>query len=283
MPQIGFVCPDGGQAEFQQCFDKCRMGERCLSIRTLKAIAERRDWDGTPSTTQLLKGTREMWLQINVPYYIDPQSRIPTIIGTGAHSLLEQYGDGTSEERITDDTSSGAYDYYEDGCLYDLKTYGSYQAAKVMGFEKEQVPDGYYKTGDKKGQVKYKNIINYNGRKNRLDLAIQLNDYRMKIESTGRKVDELWCEILVRDCGTYLAKQRGVMRNGYLVRINKVSDKWILRFMQAKAKRLISHLERNEIPPQCTKRETWGGMKCASYCDVRNFCEYGGACSGQEE
>lgn len=43
MPQIGFVCPDGGQVEFQECFSKCRMGERCLSIRTLKAIAERRD------------------------------------------------------------------------------------------------------------------------------------------------------------------------------------------------------------------------------------------------
>jgi len=283
MPQIGFKCPDGGCINFEDCFKGCRLGERCLSIRTLKEMSQTREWTGLPSTTQLLKGTREMFLQIKAPYYIDPQSRVPSLIGNGAHHLLEQFGDGRSEERITGELSSGAYDYYEEGELFDLKTYGSYQAAKVMGIESEQVEDGYYKTGDKKGQVKYKKVLNFNGRKNRFDLAVQLNDYRMKLESTGREVKRMFCEILVRDCGTYLARQRGILRNGYLIEINKISDSWIVKYMTVKSSRLLKALETNTMPKPCTKRETWGGTKCTAYCDVREFCEYGNKQKGEEE
>jgi len=55
MPAIAFICPDGAEIPFAECLDRCRLENRCLSKRTLRMVAEQREWRGEPSTTQLLR------------------------------------------------------------------------------------------------------------------------------------------------------------------------------------------------------------------------------------
>lgn len=296
MPYTKYICPDGHEVGIDECLIECRLankvhpisGEpycpagRCLSKRTLIALADQREWSGIPSTTQLLSGTRENYLKITHDYAIDPKSYLFMLHGTKVHDYLEKYTDdeGISEVRIDDGVSTGAFDYYSSengGTLYDNKTYGSWKVAKVLGLYTKRVPTGeVYKTGANKGKPKYKNQIFSGGAKHRLDLAIQLNDYRMKIEKELKKpVNNLVCEVIVRDGNTYIAQQRGITEAGYLVPINKISDRWVERYMKKKASDLLHALETKTIPPPCRHSETWGGMKCERYCNVAQFCEKG--------
>ena len=155
--------------------------------------------------------------------------------------------------------------------------YGSWKVVKTIGLYTKNVPTGeVYKTGANKGKPKYKKKVFTGGPRHRLDLAIQLNDYRMKIERELKKpVSNLVCEIIVRDGNTYIAESRGVTEPGYLVPINKISDRWVERYMKKKAGDLIKALKTNTMPPPCRHSETWGGAKCERYCNVAQFCEKG--------
>lgn len=253
-----------------------------MSLPTLRAVAAQREWKGTPSTTMLLNGTRESYLKIIEEYPIKPKDMIWAIFGTGVHAALEQFSteDDISEERIFGPYSSGSPDRYEKdtGFLYDYKTYGSYKTAKVLGLKKERIPI-YDKDGVqlkyKNGKLKYFDKWNI-GHKSRLDLSTQLNDYRIKIEQElGFPVKKMFAEILTRDGGTFTAKGRGIDENAQLVKINKISDIWINRYMKAKADALHWALESRETPPPCKYRETWGSLKCAKFCQVWEHCDVG--------
>ena len=91
-----FKCPDGEICEIKDCLTSCRLATelpagRCLSLRTLRLIAEQREWTGIPSTTQLLKGTREAYLELTEDYILDPQGTLFRVHGTKAHALLDQF------------------------------------------------------------------------------------------------------------------------------------------------------------------------------------------------
>ena len=288
MPYDKFICPDGIKVGIKECLDTCRLAGtsyapcgRCLSKPTLQSISLQREWTGKPSTTQLLKGTREVYLELTNNYSINPRESLFMINGTRSHDYLEQFvtGDDLAEIRIDDGVSTGAFDYYsteDGGTLYDYKLYGSFKVAKVLGLHEVKVPTGeVYKTGAKKGQPKFRKEFRP-GVHSRLDLAIQLNDYRMKIEKELNKpVNKLVCEIIVRDGNTFIANSRGITQPGYLVPINKISDVWIERYMKKKANDLIKALETNTLPPPCRHSETWGGLKCERYCSVAEFCDVG--------
>lgn len=291
MPATHFNCKKG-LVPFQECINNCQ--ERCMLPRTLRLISRQRKWDGKPSTTQLLQGTREAFLKIVTEYAINPDDRAFATHGTLTHAKLDKYtGDNElAEERLHDMISSGQFDnyYLEDNqdiktaVLADTKTSGSFKVAKALGIGvvKKDVPvtdeEGNpvrYKTGKKKGQVKTKQEteIKDGFRKDRLDWAIQLNDYRMKIEAAGFPVNKIQIEALVRDGGTYIAKSRGIENNIYLIPINRISDHWIKKYFEMKWNALKHALETGEIPPKCSKRETWGGRKCDGYCDVADKCQ----------
>lgn len=281
MPAKWFMCPDGEQIEISKCLKSCRLcyelpAGRCLSVRTLRLIAEQRIWNGTPSTTQLLKGTREAYLEIVEDYTIDPQQALFRVHGTKAHALLDQFtGDNElGEIRLTDDRCSGQFDFYDDGVLYDSKTWGSYKIMKALGMYQVEIDTGIvYKTGSKKGLPKIKKEWRDDGRKDRLDTAIQMNDYRMKLESAGFPVHTMIIEALCRDGNSYIAKSRGIEQNGFLIPINRISDRWISRYINAKAKALKTALETGEVPPLCRPRETWKNRtKCEKYCNVSEKC-----------
>ena len=108
-----------------------------------------------------------------------------------------------------------------------------------------------------------------------MDLAIQLNDYRMKIEKCLHKhVEKMMCEIIVRDGNTFMANNRGVTKPGYLVEVNKISDRWVSRYMSHKAKALEKALQERKLPPPCNYRERWGDRKCKGFCNVAPWCDY---------
>ncbi len=280
MPLKWFKCRDGKQIEASQCLKKCRIadklpGGRCLTVRTLRFIADERVWNGTPSTTQLIKGTREAFLEITENYALDPQSAIFRIIGSRGHAVLDKYvGDNElGEERIKDEISSGQFDFYENGQLSDTKTSGSYKVMRAKGIYQVEVPTGeIYKSGAKKGQPKTRKEFREGGRKDRLDWAIQLNDYRMKLESLGFPVTSMVIEVLCRDGGTYIAESRGIFTNGELIQINRISDQWVRRYMNKKYQRLMTALETGKLPPRCSYRETWNRKKCEKYCTVSDKC-----------
>lgn len=285
-----YICPDGIEVGIDECLMGCRLdgrinpdtkelycpAGRCLSLRTLRAIADQREWNGKPSTTQLLNGTRESYLKLTTDYAINPRESLFMLHGTMVHDYLEKYtkGDEISEVRLDDGVSTGAFDFYSPengGTLYDLKTYGSFKTAKVLGLQEIKIPTGQF---FKNGNPKYRKVFIGGGRKDRLDLAIQLNDYRMKIEKElNLPVENLVCEIIVRDGNTYMATQRGVTEPGYLVPINKISDQWVERYMKKKANDLTRALETNTMPPKCSHRECWGGRKCENYCSVADKCK----------
>lgn len=289
MSFTNFICPDGKETSIKDCLQGCRLkgvinpstdehycpANRCLSTTALRAIAEQREWEGIPSTTQLLNGTRETFLRITNEYAISPLDHLFMLYGTKIHGVLEQYvaDDELAEVRLNDGVSTGAFDLWtpeDGGTLIDHKTYGSYKAQKVLGLEKEEILTGeYYKNGKPKTRKVYRS----GGRKDRLDLAIQMNDYRMKIESQlGKPVSNMVCEIIVRDGNTYMAESRGITQNGYLVKVNKISDYLVKAYMKKKAKDLLVALETNTLPPKCRPRECWHGLKCEKYCPVKQYC-----------
>ena len=283
MPAKYFICADGEQCKISDCLKSCRMecflpAGRCLSIRTLRAIADQREWTGKPSTTQLLKGTREAYLEIATDYAINPQDALFRVHGSKAHDYLDKFtGDNElAEIRLEDDFSTGQFDLWDNGVLIDTKTSGSYKVMKALGYKQVDVATGeVYKTGAKKGLPKTRKEIVEGGRKDRLDWAIQLNDYRIKLEYCGFKVQQMAIEALIRDGGTYMATGRGIDFNGTLIPINRISDSWVKRYMKKKANDLEAALELSILPKKCKPRETWNGRKCERYCNVKESCERG--------
>jgi len=297
MPYTKFICLDGEKVDIQDCLKNCRLknvvnpktgclyvtGGRCLSRRALEMVADQREWTGKPSTTQLLRGTRESYLIITKDFAISPRDSLFMLHGTKSHGVLEKYTpEGTlSEVRLDDGISTGAFDFFDEteceepdtGYLYDVKTYGSYKVAHTIGLEDKKIPTGQF---FKNGNPKFYKVFTPTGRHDRFDLAVQLNDYRMKIKKClGKETKQMLCEIIVRDGNTYMATSRGVTEPGYLVPINRITDKWVQAYMTKKAKNLSIALETNVMPPPCRPRERWGGRKCSGYCQVSEFCELG--------
>lgn len=289
IPYDRYICPDGRTCKISDCLECCRIADhfeagRCLSHRTLKAISEQREWKGVPSATQLLNGTREEYLKIKSTYSIDPQGNAFAIFGTGCHAFLEGFMENDkmiAEKRLTDPTGTytGQFDCYDGKrkILYDVKTYGSFKTAKLLGLTKHKKPildsDGKQRKY-KNGKKMYKTYFT-TGHRSNFDVAVQMNAYRIMIENAGYPVEDMQVEVFTRDAGTFSARDRGILTNMQLVHINKISDDWVQKFFLTKAKRLKEALENNELPPPCSYRESWGGRKCESYCAVWKSCPIG--------
>lgn len=282
-----YKCPDGKEREISQCLNGCITNERfecgrCLSYRMLREMASEREWSGMPTVTQLLSGTRAEYLKITKEYAVTPQSMIAAYLGSSCHAQLEQAADEgrmLREKRLLDPTGTytGQFDCYDtqEKILYDTKTYGSYKAAQVLGVEAQKKAMLNPATGEfvltPRGKMRYEKSYVRTVRKMR-EVTLQLNAYRIMLEAAGYPVKEMRLEIIVRDGGTWLAKDRGVFQNAYLVKINRVSDRWLQRFMLAKARMLTEALKAKKMPPPCRPIECWGGLKCKDFCAVEQFC-----------
>lgn len=289
MPYDSYKCPDGGVIKIEDCLKQCRLvGKmnpvtgmpyvpcgRCLSAPTLRKIAEQREWTGKPSTTQCLRGTREAYLMLTHNYAIDPKSMMFALLGTQTHANLEhgmEEGD-LGEQRLDDGVSTGAFDFYSPengGTLFDYKTYSSYVVGKYLGIKSHKVLVGHYKNG----KPRYKTVYTQGNARLDFDLAVQMNDYRMKIEKCLKlPVSHMVCEMIVRDGGTYMATSRGVTERAYLIEVGKISDRWMERYMKKKSESLIKALDSKTVPPPCKSHECWSGNKCEKFCPVNKWCD----------
>ena len=284
-----FICPDGVKINISDCLSQCRIPHsfpcgRCLSTRFLYILSKTRPWNGIPTVTQLISGSREEFLKLNTDYAVSPQNRVFALFGSIFHSstdLASTALPGLSETRFTDPTNtySGQFDFYDpvEQILYDTKTFGSFKAAQVLGISKIKEPaidpfsGEFLKT--KSGKTKFSSRF-VQGVRHLRDFTLQLNAYRIMLEHRGFPVKHMRLEIFVRDGGTWIANDRGIHQNAILLNVNRVSDHRLQSFMLAKARCLIDAINQNKMPPPCRPIETWGGVKCRLFCPVRDSCNH---------
>lgn len=291
MPVIGFICPDGHRVTFKKCFNECRLfislpTGRCKALPLLRKASQERIWNGEPSTTQLIQGTREAWLKITRPYYINPDDRILSILGTNVHNALERLSyDHMAEERLRDEICSGIYDFYdiEMFTLWDYKAWGAYKTSKALGIKRIKVPKTddqgnpvLLKSGKNKGQPKMETRIIRGDIATKVDgileAAIQLSNYRDKLNSilpAQYKVRRMAIQIISRESGA-IAEIRGLTEKAPVILVNGISRYWVEKYLHKKKEMLLEALEKDSAPV-CHRRERWDGRKCKS-CEVREYC-----------
>lgn len=276
MPAKYFKCPDGQKIEITECYKHCRMVERCMVLPVLKSVGKIRPWYGKPSVTQLLKDTRQTYLEIKNDYAIDPQKSIASMIGTNSHSLMEgNVPNGfLSEVRLEDDITSGQFDAYDmkNKTLIDFKFFGAYRIAMALGKRARWVNKGVYVRGTKKGQPKWEQVYQDGGVRDVLEISKQLSYYKYLMKQHGLEVNEIKVQMLIRGGLDKVAKSYGLDRMSYVIRLNGISERWIRLYMKAKYDRLMKALETDELPPLCKDR--WNDLRCKDYCSVNEFCPY---------
>ena len=284
MPANKFICPDGGLIYINDCLQACPHAQRCMFLPTLRAVANSLDRKiSEPTVTELIVGTRETFLKKTTDYAVEPASVLYALQGQAIHSINERHTQGNilSEERLKDDITSGQFDFFgkilddNDGVLGDLKVTSSFKLMKALGIYKQKVATGeVYKSGLKKGLPKFRSELRFDGVRDLLDWAIQLNYYRMLLEHSGFTVNRMFIQALCRDSGLRIAQERGISKPVYIIPINKISDHWLTRYFQHKAKLLRDAIRSNILPSVCSFRERWGDRKCLGYCATRPNCPY---------
>jgi len=288
MPRVGFVCPDGARVTFADCLASCRLPRRCLTKSTLAALSKTRPWGGTPSTTQLLNGTRMEYLKIVHDYYVAPPRMAFALLGSRVHLGLADADTDVSllEERFVEEDITGIADCYEvengEGVLTDYKTWGSWRVARALGIVEKKVPDpsgAVYKRsgkGYRKGEPKMVAVFEADPTQAQPGDALwQLNRYRLFFEDRGFPVAHMQLEVIVRDGGTWMARSRGVAEPIYVIPVPRVSDNLIRDYFEEQTALLTGALATKTLPPPCRDEERWEGRRCRDYCDVAQFCDVG--------
>ena len=293
MPATKFICPNGHQIKISDCLKSCPNSQRCMFLPTLRAVANSLDRKiSEPTVTELIAGTRETYLKKTSSYSVDPSSVLYALQGQAIHSINEKntQGEILSEERLKDEITSGQFDLFgkiidaDDGVLGDLKVTSSFKIMKALGIYKEKIDTGeVYKSGLKKGLPKFKSELRYDGVKEVLEWAIQLNYYRMLLEKQGFKVSKMFIQAICRDSNLRIAQERGIDKTVYIIPINKISDIWLQKYFQHKAKILNNALKTKILPPICSVRERWNDRKCLDYCAARENCPHAQKLKGADE
>lgn len=255
-----FRCPDGDKVEVKECLEKCpQESGRCLGLPTLTEVANTRPWEGIPSTTQLLNPTRIEYLKITKDYCIDPFDRAFALLGTRHHQMLDVVAkklEMISEKKLIGKIS-GILDLLEPDelCpesfkLIDYKTWGAYSIKKLL--------NNSGNLGDEGWNAKY-----------------QLNRYRLEVEKLGFPVSCMFVQCTVRDGGTQVARQQGIEKKMYFIKIARIDDGIITKYFNAKSNALLTALANKILPPICSYDERWGNKRCLKFCEVSSFCPEG--------
>lgn len=283
-----FKCLDGQITPVKDCLTQCRLEERCLTLPTLTMIAQEREWTGTASTTQLLNGTMYSFLKLTQPYTIDPDKMAFALLGTKHHADLAEVAKrlGLPAE-IPLSIDRDIFDLLEpeDGSwtLTDLKTWGSFRVAKVLGIVKvgkKPDPSGeVYKKAGPWGQVGTPKMVDafalMSERAENWETELQLNRYRVMLEERGIQVGRMQIQITVRDGGLAVARSRGVERNTYMVPVKRLEDDYVNAYFENKAHNLEIALGSGKYDTPCNDQECWDGRRCEDYCEVAMYCTKG--------
>lgn len=287
MPLKGFKYPDGGIVSITDIKKGNVDIERMqVSLPTLLHMSSDRDPNRKPSTTELIQGTCQSYLQRTQDYYIYPDDNAFSLAGTLHHlkleessSVLDRLG---SEIALESNGITGIVDLYDKDTrtLIDYKFSGSYKIAKCIGI---QVKHGYHPTEVYKKSGRWgkagtpKRVKEFYIDKDTADMedwGWQVNFYRYLLEQNGYPVDSMYVQATVRDAGLQIARERGVDKKIYMIEVPYINDEHLLDMFETKRDALLLSLDNEELPDKCTDEETWNGTKCKSYCSVRDICPY---------
>ena len=291
MPAKWMKCPDGETIEIADCLSigGCRMPHRCATLPYLETISYDREFKGV-SPSAAGNGPRLICLIASSPYAIDPAKRVFAAHGTGVHDKLSIHKytrDVLSEERLSDKDMAGIADVLEQDesdpgfyVLTDYKTFGSFKVARCLGITQQDQPildkDGepvLLKSGKNKGKPKTRKITTTNPEKADLkQISLQLNRYRIFFETSGFPVSRIQIQVMVRDGGLWIAKQRGIEKELMLIPIPRMDDKEVLQYYRELQAQVDEAFETGWIR-KCNSWESWDGRRCAGWCDVKHECE----------
>lgn len=295
MPAKWFLCPDGQTIEIDKCLKNngCRMSNRCATRPFLRLVGFDRVWAGV-SPSAAGNGPRLLYLKATTDYTIDPNGRVWAAFGTSTHEVLgmHKYSDNVlAEERLSDETMKGIADVLESDeqnpdkfILTDYKTWGSYKVAKSLGIKiekgEETVLDDngepvILKSGKNKGTPKTRKTSKLIVNPASADLKaeeLQLNRYRIFFESYGFPVSRMQIQVVSRDGGTYIAHNRGIERNLYIIPIKRLINKNVLDFYRGLAWEVQTAFDTGYIR-KCNIWESWERRRCDGYCEVVDACK----------
>lgn len=280
MPPKWIICPKNKETILiEDCIGHCT--DRCLTLPTIKAITQEREWTGNPSTTRLLNGTMLEFLKITKDYTVNPQNRAFALVGTKHHTMLKEIAD---ELKLPSEISLGpdghdVFDLIEPEndhwTLTDYKVWGSYRVARALGIVKS-------------GKGKEATFITDPGMVDLWETELQLNHYRVMLEKLGMKIGRMQVQVTVRDGGLQMAKTRGIDFNIGLIPIKRLDDMEVLNYFAWKKTKLLDTLEEYKnnpeyLPEPCNDKESWDGNRCRGYCEVAQNCPKGIIEQGEEK
>ena len=287
MPLIGFKYPDGSVVSLEDVannnVDLSKMG---VTLPTLIEMSSQRPVDRKPSTTELIDGTCQAYLKSTADYFESPDEQAFALSGTNHHALLEQSA-LTSVNQLTEislehDGITGTADLYDEKrkMLVDYKLSGSYKIAKALGLQPRHSfhpTEVYLKSGRWGKAGSPRRVKEFYIDKNKADLedwGWQLNFYRYLLEKNGYEVNSMYIQATVRDGGLQVATSRGVDRKIYMIEVPFINNEHLEARFIGKRDALSKALETKVLPSKCTDKETWNGVKCESYCSVKDVCPY---------
>lgn len=261
-----FIMPDGELMEVEKVIEEGLLIDQ-YPTPYLMECASRREWNGTPSTTQLIKGTRLAYLEILVDYAIDPDDQAFMIIGSRGHAKMErraiQRGD-VAEQKFDQGEVSGVADHLEPDphepgsfVLDDYKVSGSFKVLKALGHVKRERPmldeagnpvlykrgGKGYKAGDPRTETFYEIDPE---QQDMGDWKLQLNHYRVRAEAELEidggpvKVSRMRIFVPVRDGGTHIAYGRGIDKKTYSIWVPRMEDEEVTAYFEVKRNALLS-------------------------------------------
>lgn len=293
MPLKNFICPDRNEIKVDDCLNACRMPARCATRPYLRLIGYDREWRGV-SPSSAGNGPRLLYLKATSGYAVDPQSRVWAAFGTSTHDNLgmHRYSKNVlSEEPLSDESMKGIADVLEPDesisdqyVLTDYKTWGSFKVAKALGLsiltEDEPILDDegnqvLLKSGKNKGEVKTKQKKTRLVEPEKADLRseeLQINRYRMFFEYNGFPISRMQIQAIPRDGGTFIATNRGIEKNLYVIPIKRLHDIDVHRFY-LKLQQEVDKAFRYGFIRKCNDWESWEGRRCKGYCEVSEDCK----------
>lgn len=305
MPAKWFKCPDNETIQIEACLKNqgCRMNQRCATRPFLRLVGYDRKWEGV-SPSAAGNGPRMLYLKAVTDYAIDPNDRVWAAFGTSTHDKLamHKYSKNVlTETPLQDEDMKGIADVLEEDeaeqgkfILSDYKTWGSFKVAKALGIvsetKEETVLDEngkpvILKSGPNKGKPKTRQekIIQHDPTK--VDLKpeeLQLNRYRIFFESYGFPISQMQIQVVSRDGGTYIAQNRGIERNLYIIPIKRLLNKDALDFYKQLADEVTEAFATGYIR-KCNPWESWDRRRCeGGYCEVVETCKEMSAKAGEK-
>jgi hypothetical protein len=255
VPLTAFKCPDSITRPISLCLDHCpRQEGDCLAMAIRIGASNQREWNGKASVTQLLKGTREAYLQIVCDYAADPDDMAFMIYGSMQHRRLEIINkrlEGLTEHAFSQEISGS-----------------------IDRLEPDVLNKGYYRLIDFKFTGAYSLTVDKH------DWELQLNRYRLLIESTPEikdlfPISKMYIQAIIRDSGLRQMESLGLTKRMPLIEMPKLDDMDTYYYFHDKEALLQEALRTKTMPPLCSYEERWNNRKCLKYCLVKEKCPEG--------